>query len=143
MFLQFIDTHFSSTIKLHEIFNRKTVEVRYSCTQNISQIIKKHDKKVMQIKGHHQLERNCRIKTKCRLNGYFWKEAVIYVYSVNNILTPKKYLGLAEVSLKSKDIITTPDHFEMKTLRTVSTFLSIYGWKIKKTDKETPALVWK
>ena len=37
-------------------------------------------------------------------------------------------------SLKSKDIITTPNHFE--------TFRSIYGWKIKKTDKETPTLVW-
>ena len=119
MFLQFIDTHFPATNKLHQIFNRNTVEVRYTCTQNIQQIIKRHNKKVTQIKRHHQLECNCRIKTESRLNGYFWKEAIIYVYSVNNILTQKKCLGLAKVSLKSKDIITTPHHFEMKTLRTV------------------------
>ena len=119
MFLQFIDTHFPSTNKLHQIFNRNTVEVRYACTQNIPQIIKRHNKKVTQIKRHHQLECNCRIKTECPLNGYFWKEAIIYVYSVNNILTQKKCLVLGKVSLKSKDIITTPNHFEMKTLRTV------------------------
>ena len=45
LFLQVIDTHFPPANKLHKIFNRDTVKVSYSCTQNISQIIKGHNKK--------------------------------------------------------------------------------------------------
>ena len=69
IFLQLIDTHFPPANKLHKIFNRNIVKVSYSFTQNISQIIKGHNKKVTQIKWNHQLECNCRIKTKCPLNG--------------------------------------------------------------------------
>ena len=34
-----IDTNFPPENKLHNIFNRNTVKVSYSCTQKISQII--------------------------------------------------------------------------------------------------------
>ena len=44
MFLQLIDTHFPTANKLHKIFNRNTVKVSYSCTQNIFQIIKEYNK---------------------------------------------------------------------------------------------------
>ena len=47
MFLQLIDTHFPPANKLHKIFNRNTVKVSYNCT---SQLIKRHNKKVTQIK---------------------------------------------------------------------------------------------
>ena len=46
MFLQLIDTYFPPANKLHKIFNHNTIKVSYSCTQNISQIIKRHNKKV-------------------------------------------------------------------------------------------------
>ena len=68
MFLQLIDTNFPPANKLHKIFNRNTVKISYSCTQNISQIIKGHNKKVTQIRRHHQLECNCLIKTEFPLN---------------------------------------------------------------------------
>ena len=90
MFLQLIDTHFPPANKLHKIFNRNIVKVSYSFTQNISQIIKGHNKKVTQIKRNHQLECNCRIKTECPLNGDCRKEECdISVYSINNIPTQK------------------------------------------------------
>ena len=76
MFLQLIDTHLSPTKKLHKIFNCNTVKVSYSCTQNIWQIIKGHNKKVTQIKRHHQLECNSHIKTECPLNVDCRKEDV-------------------------------------------------------------------
>ena len=108
MFLQLIGTHLPPSNKLHKIFNRNTVEVNYSCTQNISQIIKGHNKKVTQIKWHHQLECNCRIKTECPLNGDCPKEDMLYKCTV---LNPKKcILALQRVSLKSKDVITTLNH---------------------------------
>ena len=97
MFLQLIDTHFRPTNKLHKIFNRNTVKVTYSCIQKISQIIEGHNKKVTEIKRHHQLECNCRIKTECPLHGDCRKEDMIYKYTALTTLQPKqRYLGLAE-----------------------------------------------
>ena len=65
MFLQLIDTHFTLTNKLQQIF------------QNILHIINGHNKTVTQIKGQHQLQCNCRVKTECPLNGDCWKEDVM------------------------------------------------------------------
>ena len=78
MFLQLIDTHFPPRNKFHQIFNRSTVKVNHSCNQNISQIIKGHNKKVKKIKRHNQLDCNCRTKTECPLNGDCRKEDQIF-----------------------------------------------------------------
>ena len=45
-FLNLIDQHFPKSNKLHVIFNRNTVKVSYSCTQNMSSMIKFHNKKL-------------------------------------------------------------------------------------------------
>ena len=78
MFLPLIDTYFSPANNLHRIFNRNTVRVSYSCTQNISQNTKGQNKNVTQIRQNHQLECNCGIKTECALNRNCWKEDMIY-----------------------------------------------------------------
>ena len=46
-FLNLLDQHFPKSNKLHAIFNRNTVKVSYSCTQNMSSMIKSHNKKVI------------------------------------------------------------------------------------------------
>ena len=46
-FLNLIDQHFPESNKLHIIFNRNTVKVSYSFTQNMSRIIKSHNKIVI------------------------------------------------------------------------------------------------
>ena len=59
------------------------------------QIIKGHNKKVVQIKRHHQLECNCRIKAEFPLNGDCWKGDVIYRCTSSTTLQPKNVnLGL-------------------------------------------------
>ena len=45
-FLQLGTKHFLRSHKLHKIFNWNTVKVSYSCMNNISKIIKGHNKKV-------------------------------------------------------------------------------------------------
>ena len=103
MFLHLLDTHVPPTNKLHKIFNRNTVKVSYSCNQNISQIIKGHNKKVTQIKRHHKLECNCRIETECPLHGDCRKEDAIYKCTVlTTFQPPKMYLGLAEGEFKKQ-----------------------------------------
>ena len=69
---------FPQTNKLNKIFNRNTVKVSYNFTQYVPEIVKRHNKNVTQLKQHHQLECNCRIKTECPLNGDSCKEDVIH-----------------------------------------------------------------
>ena len=95
MFLQLIDTHFPPTNKLHKIFNRNTVKVSYSCTQNTSQIIKGDNKKVSKTNPLHQLECNCCIKTECPLNGNCCIEDVIYKCTALTTFQFKKALSLS------------------------------------------------
>ena len=119
IFLQLIDTHFPPTNKLHKIFNCTAVKVSYSCTQNISQIIKGHNKKVTQIKPLHHFECNCCIKTECPLNGDCRIDDVTYKSMALTTLQFKKcILVLQRVSLKSKDIITTPNHVVARSIPT-------------------------
>ena len=90
MFFQLIDTRFPRAIKLHKIFNCNTVKVSYSCIQNKSQIIDGNNKKVTQIKQHHQLECNCRVNTECPLNGDCRKEDVIHKCATLSTFQPQK-----------------------------------------------------
>ena len=43
----------------------------------MSQIIKGHNKKIDQKEKQETLDRNCRVKTDCPLNGDYRKESVI------------------------------------------------------------------
>ena len=69
IFLNLIEKHFPRSSKLHKIFNKNIIKVSYSCTQNMSQIIKGHNKKIVQKETQETLECNCRVKTDCPLNG--------------------------------------------------------------------------
>ena len=62
-FLNLLDQHFPKSNKLHAIFNRNTVKVSYSCTQNMSSMIKSHNQESKPC--------NCRVKSECPLNGQF------------------------------------------------------------------------
>ena len=77
IFLNLIEKHFPCSSKLHKIFNKNTIKVSYSCTQNMSQIIKGHDKKIVQKETQETSDCNCRVKTDCPLNGDCRKESVI------------------------------------------------------------------
>ena len=67
-FLNLLDQHFPKSNKLHAIFNRNTVKVSYSCTQNMSSMIKSHNKKVINKDVKESKPCNCRVKAECSLN---------------------------------------------------------------------------
>ena len=77
IFLNLIEKHFPRSSKLHKIFNKNTVKVSYSCTQNMSKIIKEHNKKIVQKETQETLDCNGRVKKDCPLNGDCRKESVI------------------------------------------------------------------
>ena len=62
-FLKLVDKHFPRSSNLHKIFNRNTIKVSYSCTENMSMIIKKHSKKIINAKPRPTIPTcNCRKK---------------------------------------------------------------------------------
>ena len=70
IFLKLVGKHLPKSNKLHKIFNGNILKVSYSCTENMAQIIKKHNKKITNTTDKStNPASNCRIKTNCPLNG--------------------------------------------------------------------------
>ena len=78
IFLKLVDKHFPKTNKLHKIFNRNTIKVSYCCMENVTQIIKGHNKSVTSPKVAQILPCNCRNKSTCPLDGKCRSKSVIY-----------------------------------------------------------------
>ena len=138
-FLKLIDKHFPRSNKLHKIFNRNTVKVSYSCTENMEQIIKAHNKKVSSPKRSEELPCNCR--GVCPLNGKCRKEDVVYGCAVSTSKVPLKYyIGIAKGEWKKRQK-NHESSFRLEHHKT-DTSLSKYVWDTKTSDNETPSLKW-
>ena len=73
----------------------------------MSQIIKGHNKKIIQKEIQETFACDCRVKTDCLLNGGCRKESVIYKRTATTCHSKKVYLGLTEREFKKKrDIMT-------------------------------------
>ncbi|GFR91151.1 hypothetical protein ElyMa_004321200 [Elysia marginata] len=103
-----IDQHFPKTNKLHKIFNRNTVKVSYSCTHNVNQTIRNHNKKLLQ---QHRNEKaptettcNCRQIENCQLKGHCLTKCIVYKATVTETKTNRKhnYVGLTENTFKTR-----------------------------------------
>ena len=125
IFLNLIEKHFPRSRKLHKIFSKNTVKVSYSCTQNMLQIIKGHNKKTVQKETQETLECNCRIKTNCPLNGDCRKENVICKCTAATCNSKKVYLGLPESS-KNRGIMTMSNLLKANFMPTVLPFQVMY-----------------
>ena len=79
-FLKLLDKNFPRQDKLHNIFNKKTVNVSCSCTKNIKSIINSHNKRVLcqSQPCSNQGKCNCIKKELCSLNGNCQAENVVY-----------------------------------------------------------------
>ena len=61
-FFRLLDKHFPISNRLHKIFDRNTVKVSYSCMKNVSQIIRRQNKRVTKTNAIPIASRNCREK---------------------------------------------------------------------------------
>ena len=111
-FLRLIDKHFKQDNILHKIFNRKTLKISYSCTNNISQIINSHNNKLIN-KFHNQInnnninskkiECNCKSQSDCPMNGLCSLDNVVYqaiIYPKEDISDKKYYIGISSTNFK-------------------------------------------
>ena len=139
--MNLIDQHFPKSNKLHAIFNRNTVKVSYSCTQNMSSMIKSHNKKVINKDVKKLKSYNCRVKSECPLNGQCQVTDIIYKCTVLCPEKPNKvYLGIAEGDFK-KRFYNNRKSFNNEASANHTTF-SKYIRKLKETSSLSPTLVW-
>ena len=98
LFFRLLDKHFPKSHLLHKIFNRNTIKVSYSCMNNVSQIIKQHNRNVSNKKEKQTNPCNCRNKNECPLNGNCKVQNVIYKCTVSATQKFKQrvYLGIAK-----------------------------------------------
>ena len=140
-FPNLLDQHFPKSNKLQAIFNRNTVKVSYSCTQNMSSMIKSHNKKVINKDVKESKSCNCRVKSECPLNGQCQVTDIIYKCTVLSPDKPNKvYLGTAEGDFK-KRFYNHRKSFNNEGSANDTT-LSKYIWELKETSNSSPALIW-
>ena len=109
IFFNLLDKHFSRNHRLHKIFNRNSVKVRYSCTKNTKTIINNHNKNILGKNPSIDTSTcNCRNKEDCSLNGQCQIGAVVYesTLKVTNKITKIKSILELRKNL-SKDAYTT------------------------------------
>ena len=105
LFLRLLDKHFQKSHLLHKTFNRNTIKVSYSCMNNVSQIIKLHDRNVFHKKAKQTNPCNCRNKNECPLNGNCKVQSVIYKCRVSarpQTFKQRVYLGIAAGNWKQR-----------------------------------------
>ena len=73
------------------------MKVSYCCTQNVGNITKPHNKKLISSSKHHAQPCNCRKKEDCPLEGKIRTKNIIYICILSTSgHSDKVYLGTAE-----------------------------------------------
>ena len=100
-FLKLLKQHFPKSNKLHKIFNKNTVKVRYSCMSNLSSINSSRNKRLLQPRIS-EYGYNCRTRDSCPLKNKCLTPNLIYRADVENNANKgtKIYFGLAKTSFK-------------------------------------------
>ena len=107
---------------------------------NMSKIIKGHNKKVTSKPRDQRPKCNCRKKAECPMEGNCLVNDVVYKCDVTRPLPKKVYLGLAEGEWKSR-FYNHKLSFKHKRYSNKTT-LSSYMWHLKSVLSETPNLKW-
>ena len=146
IFFKLINKHFTTDNELHKIFNKNTLKLSYSCTENMEQIIKKHNSKLLKSSRHTKEATrtcNCRITSQCPLKGECLRENIVYQADISTIENPsiqKIYIGLANTSFK-KRLANHTQSFSNRDYQN-STSLLTFFWNLKR-ENLTPFIRWK
>ena len=107
----------------------------------MSQIIKGHNKKIVQKETQEILDCNCRVKTDCPFNGDCRKGSVICKCTATTCDSKKIYLRLTEGVFKKQRYYDHVKSYKNEFYGN-STTLSSYIWEMKKRKNVTSALTW-
>ena len=110
--------------------------------ENISQIIKRHNKRVTKTNGRSIAPCNWRDKNNCPMNGNFRIENVVYKCVVSTTRKSKEqvYNGVAEGNWKQRYYYYIMSFRNQKHKN--DTALSTFLWELQKSTKENLKLTW-
>ena len=131
-FLQLIDTNFPEDNKLHKIFNRNTVKVSYSCTDNMARIVNSHNKAIEHRVVPPTRTCNCRNELNCPLDGKCLTNTIVYKAEVKSQEGTKAYIGASDTHFKTRWNNHTSS-FRNENRRS-QTALSKYIWSLKEKN---------
>ena len=134
-FLALIKQHFPPNHELQQICNKNTLKLSYSCMNNMGNIIKAHNNRILKATNNQPEDKcNCRNKDNCPLPGKCTTQNVIYEATVTTPNNSKKYIGLTANTFKTR--YTAHKATFTKREKENSTELSKHIWKLK--DQNTP-----
>ena len=113
----------------------------FCCTQNLGNIIKSHNKKLITSNNQITLPCNCRRKKECPLEGKCRTNDVVYkcIASATDF-SNKVYLGTAQGGFK-KQFYSHNMSFKNESNKN-DTILAKYIWDLKLKHNVTPTLKW-
>ena len=102
-FLKLVKKHFPCNNSFHNIFNKNTIKISYSCMRNISSLIASHNKSILCPKAK-EYGCNCRNKESCPLQNQCLTPKAIYEATVVNNSDDVKqvYFGASVTTFKSR-----------------------------------------
>ena len=146
-FLKLIDKHFPVNNNLSKIINRRTIKLGYSCTENIQNIMRSHNNKILNsTTSNDKSTCNCQDKTTCPIPGKCTTKKAIYQATVkDNEGRTATYIGSTETTFKTRynNHKKSFKHEQYKTETTLSKHLwdkkinrsPNISWKLLKTCK--------
>ena len=132
-FLKLLKKHFPASQVPHNIFNKTTVKISYSCMKNINSVISSHYKNILNPRTA-SFGCNWRKEESYPLNGECLTSQLVYRVTVTNVVNEdmKKYIGLADTTFKERHSNHKRDFKHQKYCN--CTELAKYVWKLKKKN---------
>ena len=105
-FLKLVEKCFPQGHPLAKIFNRKTIKVSYSTTNNMQKIIASRNAKILRTQENPTQNCNCREDNPCPIKGKCQEKNVIYNAKVTlQDGTKKNYIGLSSTEFKARHAV--------------------------------------
>ena len=103
LFIKLVKKHFPKNCKYHKIFDLNNLKLSYCCTNNVGNIIKLHNSKVLS-KTNDNINRkcNCRSKANSPLNGECLTQCPVYKATSTITSNSFVYYGTSEGEFKSR-----------------------------------------
>ena len=138
-FISAIDKCFPSGHPLHQICNRNTLKLSYSCMPNVQAVIQTSNRnKLVKTQNINELNKdnmcNCRNKQECPLPGKCQSSNIIYQAKVSTEDSEETYIGLTATTFK-KRFSNHKQSFNDRNKR-FNTQLSKYVWELKDQEKD-------
>ena len=96
-FLELVNKHFPAGHRFNVLFNKNNMKVSYGCMDNMAQVIKRHNNKIL-YNNHPRNEEacHCRNQNECPLMGSCGKKSLVYQATItsNNNTVKKNYTSV-------------------------------------------------